>query len=289
MNRKDLNIKLILIVLCLTLIQGCSSNFAYNNADWLANWYIDDYLDLNRDQNRLLKKELQSTLIWHRKTQLPQYKKSLLQISYALNDLPISEDAWGQHFNKITDFWDISRNHISSRTSKLAPLLSQGQVDYLFEKLHEKNLSKLEDFNDQTIEEYREQRFENLSDSVEDYLGSLTDQQQGYVLEFTQSAEVTEQEWFHSKSSLQSAMQAALKQGEQEPEALIEKMFLLMSNPDQFKPQSLLDVYDNNRQLLVSMLHKLSISLSPKQVQHLQQEITKLVKNIDQLMSKNND
>jgi len=76
---------------------------------------------------------------------------------------------------------------------------------------------------------------------------------------------------------------------EPDSQDLIEKTFLLMSNPDQFKPQSLLDVYDSNRQLLVNMLHKLSATLSPEQTEHFQQEITKLVKTLDQLMLKNND
>jgi len=182
MNRNGLNIKLMLILVCLTFLHGCSSKFAYNNADWLANWYIDDYLDLNHDQNRLIKKELQSTLIWHRQTQLPLYKQSLLSVSNDLTDLPISASVWRQHINKIAVFWDISRNQLSSQASKLVPLLSQDQVDYLFNKLHEKNLSRLEEFNDQTIEKYKEQRFEKLSDSLEDYLGSLTTQQQEYIL-----------------------------------------------------------------------------------------------------------
>jgi hypothetical protein len=39
----------------------------------------------------------------------------------------------------------------------------------------------------------------------------------------------------------------------------------------------------------VNMLHKLSATLSPEQTEHFQQEITKLVKTLDQLMLKNND
>ncbi|MFT7110509.1 MAG: hypothetical protein ACI843_002178 [Psychrobacter glaciei] len=285
MNTTGLNIRLILIVIALLCVQGCSSKFAYNNADWLANWYIDDYLDLSPDQNRILEKELESVLVWHRQTQLPQYRQSLLKISNDLNNLPISETAWRQHFNRITGFWHTARNELSLRSSKLAPLLNQGQVDYLFKKLHEKNLSKLEDFNDQTIEEYRDQRYEKLSDTVKDYLGTLTKEQQEYVLEFTQNAIVTEQEWFDSKLSLQTAMKEAFKLNQSAD--LSNQLFLLMSNPDQFKPKSLIDVYDNNRQLLITMLHKLSASLTLSQVEHFQQSINDLLENLDDLISDN--
>jgi hypothetical protein len=99
-----MKIKLILLVLFLSCLQGCSSKLAYNNADWLANWYIDDYLDLTLDQNQLLSLELESVLAWHRETQLPEYKKTLLNISSDLNNLPMSEATWLQHFNAIQDF-----------------------------------------------------------------------------------------------------------------------------------------------------------------------------------------
>jgi hypothetical protein len=285
MNTTGLNIRLILLVIALFCVQGCSSKFAYNNADWLANWYIDDYLDLSADQNRILDKELEAVLAWHRQTQLPQYRQSLLNISNDFNNLPVSETAWHQHFNGITGFWHTARNELSLRSSKLAPLLNQEQVDYLFKKLHEKNQSKLEDFNDQTIEEYRNQRYEKLSDTVEDYLGSLTKQQQEYILEFTQNAIITEQEWFDSKLSLQTAMKEAFKL--KQSADVSKQLFLLMSNPDQFKPKSLIDVYDNNRQLLITMLHKLSASLTLSQVEHFQQSINELVQNLDDLISDN--
>jgi hypothetical protein len=287
MNTTGLNIRLILLVIALFCVQGCSSKFAYNNADWLANWYIDDYLDLSADQNRILDKELEAVLAWHRQTQLPQYRQSLLNISHDFNNLPVSETAWYQHFNGITGFWHAARNELSLRSSKLAPLLNQGQVEYLFKKLHEKNQSKLEDFNDQTIEEYRNQRYEKLSDTVEDYLGSLTKQQQEYILEFTQNAIITEQEWFDSKLSLQTAMKEAFKL--KQSADVSKQLFLLMSNPDQFKPKSLIDVYDNNRQLLITMLHKLSASLTLSQVEHFQQSINELVGNLDDLISDNAD
>ena len=40
------------------LLGGCSTTFTYNQLDWLIPWYVDDYVDLSRDQ----KQEFAATL-----------------------------------------------------------------------------------------------------------------------------------------------------------------------------------------------------------------------------------
>jgi hypothetical protein len=271
--------KTIIFVCLIILLQGCSSKFAYNNADWLSNWYIDDYLDLNDTQNRTLKKELVSALEWHRTTQLSQYKQQLLALSSDLDSLPISEGQWLIHFNNITTHWHRARNEVSLRSAKLAPLLDPTQVNYLFKKLHEKNQQKLDAFNDQTLEEYRESRFESMQEAIEDYLGSISEQQKQFALEFTGSAVITEQEWFDSKVALQGAMKAAFEDDRE----LSDQLYVLMINPDKFKADSLLEAYNTNRTLLVSMLHKLSASLSVEQVIHFKEEIADLIALIESI------
>lgn len=271
--------KTIIFVCLLILLQGCSSKLAYNNADWLSNWYIDDYLDLNDNQNRTLKNELVSVLKWHRTTQLSKYKQQLLNLSDDLDSLPISEEQWLIHFNNITAHWHRARKEVSLRSAKLAPLLDPTQVDYLFKKLHQKNQQKLDDFNELTIEEYRATRFESMQEAIEDYLGAISEQQNQFARAFTEQAIVTEQEWFDSKVALQGAMKAAFENDRE----LSDELYVLMINPDKFKADSLLEAYDTNRSLLVSMLHKLSTSLSVEQVVHFKEEIADLVRLIESL------
>ena len=273
--------KTIIFVCLIASLQGCSSKLAYNNADWLSNWYIDDYLDLNTDQNRTLKKELVSVLEWHRTTQLSQYKQQLLALSNDLDSLPISEEQWLYHFNSITAHWHRARKEVSLRSAKLAPLLDPTQVDYLFKKLHQKNQQKLDDFNDQTLEEYRNARFESMQDAIKDYLGSISEQQKKIARAFTGHAIVTEQEWFDSKVALQGAMKAAFNN--ENPTELTDTLYGLMINPDQFKANNLLEAYATNRTLLVRMLHKLSTSLSVEQVMHFKDEIADLIALIESL------
>ena len=67
-------------VLCLCLLAGCSSEFLYNRVDRLAQFYIERYIDLDRDQSRSLKVNLEGLKEWHRYNELSEYQDFLNQI-----------------------------------------------------------------------------------------------------------------------------------------------------------------------------------------------------------------
>ncbi|CCK76965.1 conserved hypothetical protein [Oleispira antarctica RB-8] len=280
--------RLIVLLLIGAFLQGCTSKMAYNNADWLAQWYIDDYVDLSRDQNRNLDIELKSVLKWHRETQLLQYRQQLVALSNDLDHLPISEQVWLKHFNQITDHWQRLRRELSTRAAMLAPQLDQYQVNYLFSKLEERNEERLEDFNEKTIEQYREDRLEGLLETLENYLGSVNKQQKIYAAIFVEQAKITEQEWFDSNVKLQAAMKKAFvsSTNTELTEELFIQLFKIMDNPDQFKSDTLLDAYPHNRQLLLSMLQQITTSLSENQVMYLKGEINDLIQLIDDVSPK---
>ena len=284
--------KLIVLLLIIAFLQGCSSKFAYNNADWLAQWYIDDYVDLSRDQNRNLDIELKSVLKWHRETQLLQYRQQLVDLSNDLDHLPISEQTWLKHFNQITGHWQRLRRELSTRAATLAPQLDQHQVNYLFAKLENNSKEKLEDFNEKTIKEYRSDRLEGLLETLENYLGSVSKQQKSYAATFVEQAIITEQEWFDSNVKLQTAMKKSFVSNtnaeltEELSEKLTTQLFKIMDNPDQFKSDTLLEAYPHNRQLLLSMLQQITTSLSETQVTYFKGEINDLIQLIDDVSLK---
>jgi hypothetical protein len=64
--------QLVLILVSGLLLQGCSGvRLGYGNADSLARWWIDQYLDLGPDQDTLARERLARFHAWHRNTQHP--------------------------------------------------------------------------------------------------------------------------------------------------------------------------------------------------------------------------
>ncbi|MFT4908650.1 MAG: hypothetical protein ACI978_002747 [Oleispira sp.] len=276
--------KLIVLLLTITFLHGCTSKMAYNNADWLAQWYIDDYLELSSDQDRHLEIELESVLEWHRETQLLHYRQQLVALLNDLDHLPMSEHVWLKHYNQITDHWQRLRGELSARASILAPQLEHSQVSYLFTKLAENNKERLDDFNEKTLEEYRADRLEGLLETLENFLGSVNRQQERYANIFVEQARITEQEWFDSKVKLQAAMKKAFVSSTKTE--LTTELLKIMNNPDQFKSDTLLEAYPHNRKLLLSMLEQITMSLDEDQVTYFKNEINDLIQLIDDVSVK---
>ena len=72
----------IIAVLCLTaaLLSGCSMlRVGYNQAPDLAYWWLDAYADFDDTQTPRLRSALSQWLVWHRRTQLPDYAALLVR------------------------------------------------------------------------------------------------------------------------------------------------------------------------------------------------------------------
>ncbi|KAF0165075.1 MAG: hypothetical protein FD157_1756 [Rhodocyclaceae bacterium] len=76
------------------LLQGCSAvRLGYGNADSLARWWIDQYVDMSPEQDALARERLSRLLAWHRKTQLPDYVSILRQGQKFVAGQPTAGDA----------------------------------------------------------------------------------------------------------------------------------------------------------------------------------------------------
>ncbi len=62
------------------VLLACSVvRLAYNNADTLLYWKLDDAFDFNREQSALVHQRIAQWFAWHRRTQLPRYAQWLVQ------------------------------------------------------------------------------------------------------------------------------------------------------------------------------------------------------------------
>lgn len=64
----------IVVAAALVALSGCSTvKIAYNQADHIAAWTVDDYFDLTPEQKAAFKSRFNRFHAWHRSTQLPDY------------------------------------------------------------------------------------------------------------------------------------------------------------------------------------------------------------------------
>lgn len=170
--------KTLLLILFVVFLQGCSTfGFAYKKSDWLALWYIRDYVSLDQSQQQLLSKELNVLQQWHCASELPIYAKELRQLnSNILND--------NVSFSYISDTRDFIRSKFNTLSAEaLAGVrnflnsLSEKQKKQLTETILEKrNERQTRRSQDDVNERVAEQRQERQEDVV-NWLGSMNEVQ----------------------------------------------------------------------------------------------------------------
>lgn len=85
---------LAILIFTSLFLHGCSGvRLGYDNADTLARWWLDQYLDLSEEQNVLARQGLARLHTWHRKTQLPEYIAVLRQGQKFIAGPPTVADA----------------------------------------------------------------------------------------------------------------------------------------------------------------------------------------------------
>lgn len=172
----------VFLVLTLLLLGGCSSTtFFYNRLDFILPWYLDDYVDLNREQDNFLDEHLAPFLAWHRAEELPLYVQIIDEIDATLDREMAADDiaAISLEFERA---WFRLEDRALDWLLALGTQLSEEQVAEFMAELWERQEKYEKKYLDRSDEEYREDSYDSLVDSVQDYLGRL-DSDQKQVLE----------------------------------------------------------------------------------------------------------
>ena len=77
--------KLMTVVFGSLFLTGCSFTFVYNNLDWWVDWYLDDYVSLNKSQQKAFDERFTQLHDWHRATQLSAYANQLKSLQAQIN------------------------------------------------------------------------------------------------------------------------------------------------------------------------------------------------------------
>ncbi|EED35051.1 conserved hypothetical protein [Luminiphilus syltensis NOR5-1B] len=157
---------------------GCSSTqFIYNRLDTLIRWSVDDYIDLDRDQQQVFDDQLDTLLLWHRREELPRYDALLSRLDDALLDGAIDVRTGADIYDGLSDALVRFRQRSVDFMVGFGTEVSQQQRLEFVAHLLERQVELEEELLSRTIEEYRDEAHERFEDNLNDYLGPLSEAQ----------------------------------------------------------------------------------------------------------------
>jgi hypothetical protein len=164
------------------LLAGCSSTtrFFYNRLNVVLPWYLERYVDLDRDQRGQFDVQLESLLSWHRREELPRYTLILDDALARLDGEFTAADVI--ELSEVAELaWYRIRDRALDELLVLGAQLSDAQIEEFLESLDKRQEKFERKYLPRDDEEFRDDAADNLRDTLEDYLGRLAPAQRVIV------------------------------------------------------------------------------------------------------------
>jgi hypothetical protein len=172
----------------LALLSGCSATrVLYSNADAFLRWQADSYFGFEGEQSDELDARIAAFLAWHRAKALPQYARLAGEAGERLARGLSREDlVWG-----YDSFQSQARESLRAAAAEMADLLDRltpEQIDRLERRLAEENRKFAREHLQGTVRERHERRLAQNLERLEEWFGSLSEEQVERVRRYSEGA-----------------------------------------------------------------------------------------------------
>ncbi|CAH9067976.1 hypothetical protein PSECIP111951_03958 [Pseudoalteromonas holothuriae] len=274
--------KKIIILLALLTIAGCSTKFAYRNADWLTYWYVDDYISLTDEQEEHFDEHLQQWLSWHKSEELDKYVAQLNEIKADVETGNISAQRIESLQNKMRSHWVRLRDKLTPDLVTMAPMLTQEQALELFAQLAESELDSKEKRDKRSAKKRKKRWLKNRENNLQRWLGNLSDEQENMIVTLYDKQMTTAELWYQYRIDYQAQLKALFMQPNRDKE-FEARLLNLLSEPEQLRSAELKQRIAHNRQHDYQFLADIFSTMSDKQRRHLVEELEDLIDDLTSL------
>ena len=187
------------------VVQSCSSQFIYDRIDRIAQFYIERYIDLDREQSDFLKVNLESLKEWHRRKELKSYQLFLDKIESDLQS-DISGETVAGWVEQLRQAYNAVLDKALPPMIEMARTLTESQVRELAANMEKRNGKLEKEYLSRDEKEYRESAFDEMDDRLDDWLGRLTADQKQRLRTAVSGLERLDRQWLNSRRSWQKQL-----------------------------------------------------------------------------------
>jgi len=257
---------------------GCSSiTFIYNQFDNLFPWYLESYVDLDRDQKQYLDELLTPFFQWHRVEEMPKYAQIIGSLESAI-DNEIDIESIALITDNVEESWFRLEDQMIVWIIPLARELSDEQIAKFIQVLRTKTTQsekKLLLRNDQV---YQSDSYKSIRKNLRRFMGSLTKDQLNLVKITSKEMKRTDGERIQSRKVFIEKLNLIL-QKEQGWEERLEKI----THSDELVAENYQSTYDFNTDLIQQLLVAILNSRNDKQDKKLRTQLSKYKSDINSL------
>lgn len=271
--------KLLAVVLLTLLVAGCTMSFTYNHLDWLIPWYVDDYVDLSRQQRQLLQGQLGPVLQWHREEELERYLELLDRVEADLAG-EVSAAQVRSWADEIIAAVERVEENMVSVALEFGATLSDEQLAEFMESVWEEHREYEEDFLARSDKEYVEENAENLEEFLERFTGRLNDEQEAILLQAAESLQRFDAIWVEDHEKWLNTLGPLLQRKPGWENAIREAY----ANRTRQRSTQYTELLEYNMEVVSQAIADVLNRLNDKQRKHLDNEIEDLRTLVQRLL-----
>ena len=272
---------LIFLLCLLPLLQSCSSNFAYNNLDWLIHWYVDDYVELSAKQKQDFDQYFNELQQWHRNNELGRYLVFLTTIRHSLTEEKPTDQSLARAITEKSkesyQFWLDLISAADVPLGQLAMTLSEEQKNQLILAVQRQMLELDEKAarNDRPAE-----RRKKLIKAITPWLGELSRKQQTLVRQWAGKMAPTRTVLKEYRQRWTVGLENALHAPTEQIPASLNRVLV---SHESWQSTAYRDTVAGNRRLTEKLIADLLGSRSRAQNRTLLEELNRWINRLEQM------
>ncbi len=223
------NIKsLLALVFAVLLLSGCTVQLAYNNLDRLMLRWIDQKVELNSDQSRLVREALNENLDWHCREHLPQYVGLIETLEADIQNGGLDQERLYELGEQVSHFGEELIEVSVPIATELLTSLDENQVQQLFESFEESNQELIDRLAEPDQTEVIASRADRMEQRLKRFMGRLTSDQRTRIEQWASAYHPIDAHQLAYAYQWQQGLAEALALREESPELFSQRIEALL-------------------------------------------------------------
>ena len=204
------------LAIMLVVMAGCSGlRLAYNNGDTVLYWWLNAYVDLDRDQKGWVRDDIGKLFDWHRKTQLKDYVEILHTAQKQLQGNITQADL-------LADYGEIKHRtqtlllKAAPDLAELARSLKPEQIAQMEKKFKSNNDDYRKKYLSGDQEKRQKLRYKKAMEQFELWFGGFSSEQEAIIRKASDARPLNNEIWLDERMRRQQNVLNLVKKVQQE-------------------------------------------------------------------------
>jgi hypothetical protein len=241
---------------------------------------VDDYVDITRDQKKILKRQLEPLLRWHREEELARYLGILDQVEADLAG-PLTAATVQGWVDRVVEAGERIEDVMLTLALEFSTTLSDEQMQAFTAKLWEEQREMEEEFLSRSDEAYAEDNAEYLEEFLSGFTGRLSPAQKARLRQAVDAMQRFDGVWLSEREAWLNTLQPLL----QRPDGWQEAVLAAHADRALNRPPMYNGIFDHNFGVLTGAVADVLNDLSDGQRARTREEIRDLRAGIVKLIS----